>query len=1230
MHTRQVKITCVSEARCSGSAVFRSGDYLILQSGGPHPCSAGVAFILHAEIVRSLHSFTPYSARMAMVTLKIVGGLLTIIVVYLPYESTRQDNTEEREAAYEELEAQILEAARHGPVVICGDFNTSIRYRRECERSVIGDHMYTPLTRDQSTVGDGAPAPVAEQVSPNRALLADMCLRTGCLVAQTFLEKPQRKKVTFYQKGAVEPTTGPLDYSKHRELDHTLITAKHRAAVVDVRSRQYLQIGKTTHYIQEVQLRVPIFRRQPRQPSRRLPAAVWQDATLSGLVYAKLLESLQQKLHTNPVHVHSYEPINLRAPPVLRRPEDIGLLLSFYLDGSHEPPSWRNDYAECEAGWSFVVVANQSIYCGQPIERISDTEFIVYRRCGPVTIAPDWPQWVGATKHSNNTGELSAFVEAMIFYLFEAPLECRGCAVSFHFDSLLSGNQTSGDWQIKSSSVNRVLAENSHLLWTALDSDSAPVFGSWVRGHSGNQYNDCADRLAKRGARGAIVGPRGVRWRDVLPAVHRLSELSQRSPVHVMDRSPEELYRWFLEVHQEVLKHVLPYVPKATTRKAYIDMTCLRKVDQREAAKRLGDSERAQILTKELEKECKLAKEAFLLKAVSDLDWKGIKLVKPFQAKQTRVRDRGGTIKSTADRAQVFADHYQNVQWAPADLDPLPARPPLYPPADFRAGDFSSAELRRAKKRVKKGKSPGDDDTSNEFLLFVLSTSLGFSLVLSILNTCKRSASVPEAFHVGVIVALFKGKGKDDSLPENYRPISLLNSLYKLYTIMILARLEEAIGDRISKWQYGFRKGRSVDDAVFSLLRVIELCENLRDLPCYMLLLDWAQAYDRVHTVGSAAPLWDALRRLGVTPEYLSLLENLYANMVFYVKDTLSKSRTAPQRCGLRQGDPLSCFLFVALLTVLMSDAETAWQSDIEQQALLNGNLLKEAIGRDHSTYADDTNLINACLRSLQKMLHAIQREAAYYGLFLNLSKTFLICIGCARNVQRLPRMKDLHGHIVQCVEAERTLGFDLGPRVSTAATIRARARTMLSRMHQFKLVWRSGLTIKQKVERYFSLVVSKGVWGLHLLALKKSDFKHLDYIHVRCLRRILGIKAAFYSRISNAEVLRRAGAECLEAYIRRKQLALLGHLLRRDPDHPDRLVCFEPNTDLQPRMPAGTRRRRGRPRLTWVASILPCFRDFLGINNATIQTLAQNRSRWFLSSERLCRSLQPTSRRAD
>lgn len=103
----------------------------------------------------------------------------------------------------------------------------------------------------------------------------------------------------------------------------------------------------------------------------------------------------------------------------------------------------------------------------------------------------------------------------------------------------------------------------------------------------------------------------------------------------------------------------------------------------------------------------------------------------------------------------------------------------------------------------------------------------------------------------------------------------------------------------------------------------------------------------------------------------------------------------------------------------------------------------------------------------------------------------------------------------------------------------------------------------------------------------------YLDYMHVRCFRRTLGTKAVFYRRICNADVLRRAGAECLEAYLLRKQLALLGHILHREQDHPDRLACLESNVDLLPRMTADTRRRRGRPRLTCATSILPSYQGF-------------------------------------
>ena len=153
-----------------------------------------------------------------------------------------------------------------------------------------------------------------------------------------------------------------------------------------------------------------------------------------------------------------------------------------------------------------------------------------------------------------------------------------------------------------------------------------------------------------------------------------------------------------------------------------------------------------------------------------------------------------------------------------------------------------------------------------------------------------------------------------------------------------------------------------------------------------------------------------------------------------------------------------------------------------------------------------------------------------------------------------------------------------------------------IARMNKFKIIWTSDLTRKQKIEKYFALIVSKGVWGLHLLALKPSDFAHMECIHTRCIRRILGIRAAYYSCISNAEVLRQAQVEGMQAFIRRKQLSLLGHILRRESSHPDSLVCFEAKTALEPRLPAGTHRRRGRPRLTLADTILPLFHRYLQV----------------------------------
>ena len=120
-------------------------------------------------------------------------------------------------------------------------------------------------------------------------------------------------------------------------------------------------------------------------------------------------------------------------------------------------------------------------------------------------------------------------------------------------------------------------------------------------------------------------------------------------------------------------------------------------------------------------------------------------------------------------------------------------------------------------------------------------------------------------------------------------------------------------------------------------------------------------------------------------------------------------------------------------------------------------------------------------------MLHCLQREARRYNLELNLAKTWLIPVGAARNQQ--PSMQDLDGRPVLVTDSHETLGFVIGQVDRVSAQVRRKGRDMLQAMNRYRLVWQSNLTRKQKVDRYFSLVVAEAVWGVHQLTLLPADF---------------------------------------------------------------------------------------------------------------------------------------------
>ena len=122
----------------------------------------------------------------------------------------------------------------------------------------------------------------------------------------------------------------------------------------------------------------------------------------------------------------------------------------------------------------------------------------------------------------------------------------------------------------------------------------------------------------------------------------------------------------------------------------------------------------------------------------------------------------------------------------------------------------------------------------------------------------------------------------------------------------------------ISKTSYGFRHGKSTAQAIYLARRILDLSER-EGSNLSMILLDWEKAFDKI----DHGRLLEALERLGVPSKMLSLIGTIYREPKFRVKSGGHQSDYKTQSSGIRQGCPLSPYLFVLVMTVLMKDVKS-------------------------------------------------------------------------------------------------------------------------------------------------------------------------------------------------------------------------------------------------------------------------------------------------------------------
>ena len=156
-------------------------------------------------------------------------------------------------------------------------------------------------------------------------------------------------------------------------------------------------------------------------------------------------------------------------------------------------------------------------------------------------------------------------------------------------------------------------------------------------------------------------------------------------------------------------------------------------------------------------------------------------------------------------------------------------------------------------------------------------------------------------------------KKGNPALFENYRPISLLNNLLKIYARILKARLEAGMEQELNNTQYGFRASCSTSYPIHIIRRALEKAEREgSELHC--LALDWKMAFDRL----KQGQIRKALEKYSVPEDLIAAIEALYSNPAFWTEIDKVRSSTHPQSRGIRQGCTLSPYLFIIAMSSLV------------------------------------------------------------------------------------------------------------------------------------------------------------------------------------------------------------------------------------------------------------------------------------------------------------------------
>ncbi|CAH8430565.1 unnamed protein product [Schistosoma mattheei] len=568
----------------------------------------------------------------------------------------------------------------------------------------------------------------------------------------------------------------------------------------------------------------------------------------------------------------------------------------------------------------------------------------------------------------------------------------------------------------------------------------------------------------------------------------------------------------------------------------------------------------------------------------------------------------GHIIHSQSRRLDRWAEHFRDqFNWPSATLRfPTISSQPEW---QVNVGPPSLYEVEKAIGNLKRGRAAGPDRFTPE--IFKDGGPVLAMRLTEVLGRIWELDVIPSDWSQSLIVPVFK-KGQKSSC-DNHRGISLTNIVSKILASIILRRLTKAREEQTRENQAGFRPGRGCIDQIFTLRQVLEHRHTFRR-PTMVVFLDLKAAFDSI----DREVLWQCLSLKGVPKKYINLIKALYSNTTGRVRAYGELSSELITSSGVRQGCPLSPFLFNFVVDVLLEI--TLSSSKFTGVELLPGGSLVDL------EYADDIVLFGEDTDKMQSLLATLSNNASMFGMRFSPSKCKMLLQDWVTSTPELV----IGSEVVECVDRFTYLGSLISPCGLVCDEISARIQKARLAFANLRHLWRRrDIRLSTKGRVYCAAVRSVLLYGSETWPVRVEDIRRLLVFDHRCLRNIAHI--SWDHRVSNTVVRKRVlgkDGKSIDDVVKLHQLRWLGHVLRMPNDRLPRRAMFSG-------IGVGWKKARGGQTKTWHKSMKSLTSELSHVGRCrlpgwgprddsnrwleTLNDMAQNRLQWRRCIHSLC-----------